>query len=182
MKRFIIILIALPALVLILFFAYNLYMLLEPTPNKNEVERMVHNKDLADFGKIEGSYLYTPNNYGFYDENRIYIVEQYFEEDKNYNSMYITIESGIEMTKEEQTAIEKIKQKPEIKDNLNQVQFPSKHKVTLFENDEAVQEEWFVKAIYIYEGDMRLKFLPLDYDQFTRFNFSAEGYKKFESF
>ncbi|WP_238937867.1 hypothetical protein AWH56_26730 [Anaerobacillus isosaccharinicus] len=60
---------AIIALIIIGFLTFIFMMKYEPTPRKGEVEEMVNANDLVEFGYVEGSYLYTPRNYGYYNDN-----------------------------------------------------------------------------------------------------------------
>lgn len=164
---------------LIFLFMFNY----EPTPSKNNVEEMVSAKDLTEFGEVEGSYLLTPRNYGFYNKDSIYIVEQYLEKGKEYGEQYVIIEEGLELTDDDGQYINQIQAKDELRnDYIGDLEVISKHRMTVYKNNEKVEENWLFKITYKYDEDYFLTFLLPENIEEGRFNFFTEGYERFLQF
>ena len=103
-----------PLLTLMFFMKY------EPTPSKRTVEKMVQVNNLQEFGDVEGSYLYTPRNFGYFNENNIFVVEKSLGEEQQYNNQYVVIKPAEKITEDDQQLVEKIQEDMTI-DNLMKV-------------------------------------------------------------
>jgi|GEM_PF-4409965 len=155
----------------------------EPTPSKINVEEMVSAKDLKKFGEVEGSYLQTPRNYGFYNKDSIYIVEQYLEKGKEYADQYVIIEEGLELMDDDGQAINQIQAKDELQvDYVGDLEIISKHRMTVYKNNEKVEENWLFKITYKYDEEYFLTFILPENIEEGKFNFFAEGYEQFLQF
>ncbi|ANU09502.1 hypothetical protein A1A1_11987 [Planococcus antarcticus DSM 14505] len=182
-KRLFIFFSSLIALLIMGYFIILFMFYYEPTPSKHNVEEMVSAKDLTDFGEVEGSYLRTPKNYGFYNKDSIYIVEQYLEKGEEYDKQYVIIEEGLELTDDDSQAINQILAKDELQtDYLSNLKVISKHRMTVYKNNEKVEESWLFKITYKYDEDYFLTFLLPENIEEGKFNFFAEGYEQFLQF
>ena len=63
-KRFLMVLASLVAVFGIGYLVILFIITYEPIPNKGDVEEMVGERDLVEFGEVEGAFLLTPRNYG----------------------------------------------------------------------------------------------------------------------
>lgn len=178
-KRLFIFFASLIALFSIGFLIFLFMFYYEPTPNKGDVEKMVSERNLLEFGEVEGSYLLTPRNYGFYNDGRIYIVEQYLDKGGDYDNQYVVIEEGIELTGDDEQAINQIKNKFILQEDF---QIISKYQMTVYKNNEITEEYWLFKITYKYDGEYFLSFLLPEYVDEDSFNFFADGYKQFLQF
>lgn len=182
-KRFFIVLASVMLVIaagyLIMMFMFNY----EPTPDKKDVEEMVKARDLVEFGEVEGSYLLTPRNYGFYNGDSIYIVEQYLDKGDEYGNQYVVIEEGVELKAEDDPAIEKIKARERFQDGYtDELQVLSKHRMTVYKDNEEIESTWLYKITCKYEGSYFLTFLLPEKTGEDRFNFFTEGYEQFREF
>lgn len=154
----------------------------EPTPNKSEVEEMVNVNDLVEFGNVEGSYLYTPKNFGYYNENCIYIVEKYLVNGEQYDDQYVVIKKGEKITSNDKLLVKQIKREYSSSGRLKDVQVKSKHKVLLYKDNEKVKEDWFFKVVFAADGRKILSFVSPKQDANDKFNFFTKGYEQFLNF
>lgn len=182
-KRFLMVLTGLAALFGIGWLVLLFLISYEPTPNKGEVEEMVGERDLVEFGEVEGSFLLTPRNYGYYNELNIFIVEQYLDKGREYGGQYVVIGEGADLTGEDEEAISQIKAERALQeDYVGDLQIISKHRMTVYKDDEKIEENWLYKITYLYEGQPYLTFmLPVNEGE-NRFNFFTEGYEQFLQF
>ncbi|QKX52225.1 hypothetical protein HF394_17505 [Planococcus glaciei] len=97
-KRIFFVMLAVCFLLFSLFSIYSFSMSHEPAPNKRQVEKSAAAFDLQKFGPVEGTFLHTPKNYGFYNKQRLYIVEQSFGDNEEFSNRYAVIESGVALT------------------------------------------------------------------------------------
>lgn len=182
-KRFLMVLAGLAALFGIGWLAMLFLISYEPTPNKGEVEEMVGERDLVEFGEVEGSFLLTPRNFGYYNERNIFIVEQYFDKGGEYGHQYVVIESGVKITEEDELANIRIGAEEEFLDAYTtDLRLLSKHRMSVFKNDEMVIEDWLFKVTYKYGEDHYLTFYLPEAAGEDRFNFFIEGYETFLEF
>ncbi|TAA71719.1 hypothetical protein [Planococcus salinarum] len=182
-KRFLMVLASLAALVGIGWLAMLFMISYEPTPNKGEVEELVGERDLAEFGEVEGAFLLTPRNYGYYDSENIYVVEQYLDKGGDYGNQYAVIEKGTALTESDEPAIGELAAKETFQNEyVEDFQVLSKHRVTVYKNEEKTEEHWFFKVTYKYDGDYFLTFVLPEPAIENRFNFFAEGYEQFLQF
>lgn len=183
-KRFLMATAALISLVVALFLIYSYSMANEPEPRKSAVERMVGASDLKEFGVIEGSFLDTPNNYGFYDANEIYVVERSLGDSETYNDKYVVIEAGEEPTEQDRIAIRNLEKNMAALGLPDKYAFDSKHRIRVYAAGEMVQEEWMYKALIEVDGKMYLSFMPAGADGSGKGNFNLfeEGYIHFRDF
>ncbi|AQU79533.1 hypothetical protein AJGP001_09800 [Planococcus faecalis] len=155
----------------------------EPTPSKDNVEEMVSAKDLAEFGEVEGSYLLTPRNYGFYNKDSIYIVEQYLEKSEEYDQQYVLIEEGLELTEDDKQTINQLHAKDELQAGyVDDLKVISKHRMSVYKNNEKVEENWLFKITYKNDEDYFLTFIHSENIKEGKFNFFTEGYEQFLQF
>lgn len=183
LKRFFIVLASVILAVIAGFLIIRFMYMYEPTPNKGDVEDLVKARDLVEFGEVEGSFLLTPRNYGFYNDERIYIVEQYLDKGEDYGNQYVVIEEGAEMTAEDEPAIEQIKAREGFNDGYtNELQVLSKHRMAVHRDNEEIESTWLYKITYKYEGSYFLTFLLPEKTGGDRFNFFTEGYEQFREF
>lgn len=182
-KRFLMVLAGLAAVIVVGWLAMWFIATYEPTPDQREVEEMVHERDLVEFGEVEGAFLLTPRNYGYYDSENIYVVEQYLDKGGDYSDQYAVIEKGTALTEADGPAIAELTAKePFQNDYVGDFQVLSKHKVTVFKNEEKIQEHWFFKVTYQYDGEYFLTFVLSEPAIENRFNFFAEGYEQLLQF
>lgn len=182
-RRFLIVLASLVALFAIGYLIMLFMFTYEPTPDKSEVEEMVNERDLVEFGEVEGSFLLTPRNYGYYDEESIYIVEQYLDKGKEYGNQYVVIERGVELTGEDEQAINQIRAREAFQDSSSHdLQVISKHRMTVYKNNEKTEENWLFKITYKYDGQYLLTFMLPETVEEDRFNFFTKGYEQFLQF
>lgn len=178
-KRLIFVLLAVSVLLFSLFFLYSFAMSHEPAPGKRHVEKTVRAYDLQKFGPIEGAFLHTPKNYVFYNNHRLYIVEQSFGNNEEFSDRYAVIESGEALFAEDETAFHFFSQKENL---LNGSAYKSKHKMSIYQDGETIKEEWLLKAVFSSDEGKYLSFVPLANPGDSGFNLSVEGYKKFLDF
>ncbi|MBB5180421.1 hypothetical protein HNQ44_001849 [Planomicrobium koreense] len=165
-------------ILLVLFMFYY-----EPAPDRNDVEEMVSASNLEEFGEVEGSYLLTPRNYGFYNDDSIYIVEQYLHEGGDYGNRYVVIKEGIAVTNDDEPAVDQIYAKGEVQDGyLDDFQIRSKHQMIVYTDNEKIEEKWIFKVTYKYDGVYFLSFLLPEETEENRFNLFTEGYQQFLEF
>ncbi|RAZ77672.1 hypothetical protein [Planococcus halotolerans] len=182
-KRFLMVLAGLAAVFVIGYLAMLFIVSYEPTPDQSDVEEMVHERGLVDFGEVEGAFLLTPRNYGYYDSENIYVVEQYLDKGGDYSNQYAVIEKGTALTDADEPAIEELTAKETFQnDYVDDFQVLSKHRVTVYKNEEKTEEHWFFKVSYKYDGDYSLSFVLPETNIENRFNFFAEGYEQFLQF
>ncbi|WP_422122302.1 hypothetical protein DHX103_10860 [Planococcus sp. X10-3] len=182
-KRLFIVLASLAVLIGIGYLIMVFMFYYDPTPNKSDVENMVNERDLADFGEVEGAFLLTPRNYGYYNDDRIYLVEQYFDKGREYGDQYVVIDGGVEITGEDEQAIIRIQAEEEFLDAYtDDLQLISKHRMRVYKNDEKVMEDWLFKITYKYGEDYFLTFFLPETVGEDRFNFFTEGYETFLEF
>ncbi|RLQ91296.1 hypothetical protein [Planomicrobium sp. Y74] len=182
-KRFLMVLAGLAAVVVVGYLAMLFIVIYEPTPNQGDVEEMVHERDLVEFGEVEGAFLLTPRNYGYYDSENIYVVEQYLDKGGDYGNQYAVIEKSTALTDADEPAIGELTAKETFQnDYVEDFQVLSKHRVTVYKNEEKTAEHWFFKVIYKYDGDYFLTFVLPERATENRFNFFAEGYEQFLQF
>ncbi|MFD1030163.1 hypothetical protein [Metaplanococcus flavidus] len=182
-KRLVIVLASLIGLFTVGYLLMLFMFYYEPTPDKSDVEAMVNERDLQEFGEVEGSYLLTPRNYGYYNDHSIYIVEQYLDKGKEYGDQYVVIERGSELTEEDEPAIEKIQAREVFQsDHRYDLQVISKHRMTVYKNGDKVEEDWLFKITCQYDGSYYLTFILPEKIEESRFNFSTEGYDQFLQF
>lgn len=178
-KKLLLLFSAIIVLIITGFLTFIFMLKYEPAPSIGEVEEMVNANDLVEFGDVEVSYLYTPRNYGYYNENNIYIVEKSFGEGEQFDDQYVVIKKGEVITDNPKLLLEQIKSKYTLSDGLKDVQVISKHKIQAYKNKEKVKEEWFYKVTYAYDND---NFLSPAQDVNDRFNFFTKGYEQFLNF
>lgn len=174
-KRLLISMGALAAFVFLGFLIFVLMMEYEPAPSKRAVGELAHIYDLEKFGPVEGSLLYTPRNYGFFNEYNIVVVEQSLGEGNHYGHQYVLIKPAEELAKSEKEEIQK-----DLIDKNSDIR--SKHKIQVYKNGEKVEEEWYFKEISVYDGEIHLSFIPIETINENRFNFFTEGYTEFKDF
>lgn len=150
----------------------------ESTPSKRTVEKMVQASNLQEFGDVEGSYLYTPNNYAYFNINNIFVVEKSLSEEEQYNNQYVIIKPAEKITEEDQELVEKI-QEDITTDSYN---IKSRHKVIVYKNGKKVSEEFCLKIIFTYVESNHLSFVSLKEDDVYYFNFFTKGYNNFLDF
>ncbi|WP_033542053.1 hypothetical protein [Planococcus sp. CAU13] len=183
LKRFFIVLASVILVIIAGFLIIRFIIMYEPTPNKADVEEMVKVRDLLEFGEVEGAYLLTPRNYGFYNGGSIYIVEQYLDKGGDYGDQYVVIEEGDELTADDEPSINQIKAKEEFQNEyINDIQILSKHRMTVHKGAEEVESAWLFKITYKYDGSHFLTFLLPEKTGEGRFNFFTEGYEQFREF
>jgi hypothetical protein len=173
---------AIIALFIIGFFTFMFMMKYEPTPSKNEVEEMVNTTNLVEFGDVEGSYLYTPRNYGYYNSNKIFVVEKSLGEEEQFNDQYVVIKEGDAITQDDQVLVEKMKNHGVSENQMKNIQVKSKHKILVYKNGETVIEDWVFKVTYSYQDESYLSFVSPKQDEIYKFNFFTKGYKQFLMF
>lgn len=181
-KKLLLLFSAIIALIIIGFVTFIFLLKYEPAPSIREVEEMVNAKDLVEFGDVEGSYLDTPRNYGYYSETKIYIVEKFFGKGDQYDDQYVVIKKGEEITDNPKLLVEQIKSKYILSEGLKDVQVISKHKIEVYKNKEKVKEEWFYKVTYAYDDENHLSFISPAQDLNDKFNFFTKGYEQFLNF
>lgn len=182
-KRILMVLASLTALFGMSYLVLLFIVSYEPTPNQSDVEEMVHERDLVEFGEVEGSFLLTPRNYGYYDSENIYVVEQYLDKGGGYSNQYAVIEKGTALTDADEPAIEELTATETFQNEyVDDFQVLSKHRVTVYKNEEKTEEHWFFKVSYKYDGDYFLTFVLPETNIENRFNFFAEGYEHFSQF
>lgn len=150
----------------------------EPEPSKREVERMAGTKNLQKIGDVEGSFLYTPRNYGFYNEKNIIVVEKSFGEEEEYNNQYVAIKPGEEIGGGHLTLEEKLRNLFPFTDRIR---VHSRHQVFVFKGGEMVREERFYKVTFAYQGQNYLSFVSAQQEE-ERFNFSIKGFEELQDF
>lgn len=182
-KRLFIFLALLIALMISGYLIFLFMFYYEPIPNRNDVEELVGERNLVEFGKVEGSHLLTPRNYGFYNDESIYIVEQYLDKGGDYGNQYVVIKEGEHLTDEDEQALVQVNAKEAVHTGyLDDFQVRSKHRMIVYKNNKKIEENWIFKVTYKYDGDYFLSFLlPEDTDE-DRFNFFTEGYEQFQQF
>ena len=153
----------------------------DPVPNKNEVEEMVGAGNLVEFGEVEGSYLLTPRNYGFYNDKNIYIVEQYLYRGGEYGNQYVLIGKGTELTDGDERAINQVKSKFTKHGHYENSRVLSKHRMNVYKDKEKVREGWLFKVTFDYEDDHFLSFVLSEQVEEDSFNFFllSESIKSF---
>lgn len=157
----------------LLFFAWA--MKHEPQPGKDDAEELTRIYDLEEFGRVEGSLLYTPKNYGFFNEHTIVVVEQFLEKGEPYGDQYILIKAGEELPESELA-----KMQDELADKNAEIR--SKHEVQVYKSGKKAAEEWYVKKIAIQGDERYLSFIPIEAVNGEGFNFFTEGYERFKDF
>ncbi|WKA54487.1 hypothetical protein [Planococcus shixiaomingii] len=186
LRRFILVLSIVSAVLLVLFLSYSYTMLPGngPTPSKHDAEELVRAYDLKKFGRVESSYLHTPNNYAFYNKHRIYVVEQYLGELEQYDKRYAVISRGEELTAEDKKMVEAYEDYLASHVSvIKEVQVLSKHEVTVYENGEEILSEWVFKAVLAYEERTILTFTTLQLNtDGSEVNLFADGYEQFLDF
>lgn len=183
LKRFFIVLASVILVISAGFLIIRFMYMHEPTPNKADVEEMVKERDLTEFGRVEGSFLQTPKNYGFYNGDSIYIVEQYLDKGDEYGNQYVVIEEGEELTAEDDSAINQIKTREGFDDGYtDEFEVLSKHWMTVYKDNAEIETAWLYKIIYKYDGSYFLTFLLPEESDEDRFNFFTEGYEQFREF
>lgn len=157
------------------FLIFGAFMKHEPEPSKGDVEALVHLYDLEEFGPVEGSLLYTPNNWGFFNSHTIVVVEQGLGQGEQYGNQYILIKAGEKLAAPEKEKIEK---------GLNRLnaEVHSKHRLQAYKEGEKVAEEWYYKAVFTSGNEPYLSFIPIDAVDGQGFNFAEEGYTYFKDF
>ncbi|MBZ5203032.1 hypothetical protein HU147_17665 [Planomicrobium chinense] len=178
-KRIFFVMLAVCFLLFSLFFIYSFSMSHESVPSKRQVENTVSANDLQKFGPVEGAFLHTPKNYGFYNKHRLYIVEQSLGNHEEFSGWYAVIESGEALTAEDEAALQLYAKK---ENPLNGLEYKSKHKMRVYQNGEVTKEEWLLKAVFFPDEGRYLSFVPLADPGDPGFNLFAEGYKKFLDF
>lgn len=181
-RRFFLLLSIATAVILVLFLSYRFSMAHAPSPNKHDAEELVHAYDLKKFGKMESSYLETPKNFGFYNEQCIYVVEQALGDREEYTDRYAVIDSGEPLTSEEEKLAEQYKAQLSAIDPSEQVHIISKHKVAVYQKGEMIQSEWLFKAVYGIDGKKGLSFVPLPFADNLAINLFTDGYEQFKDF
>lgn len=154
----------------------------DPSPSKHDAEELVHAYDLKKFGEMESSYLKTPKNFGFYNEQRIYVVEQALGDREEDGERYAVINSGEPLTAEEEKLAAQYEEQLAAIDPSEQARVISKHKVAVYQKGEMIQSEWLFKAVYGIDGKKGLSFVPLPFADNLAFNLFTEGYEQFEDF
>lgn len=174
-KRLLISFGALLAISLLGFRIFGLFMAYEPEPSKREAEALTHVYDLEEFGPVEGSLLYTPENWGFFNDYTIAIVEQQLGEGKAYADQYVLIKAGERLTENE---------KGELGKRLagRNADVRSKHKTQVYQQGNKISEAWYYKTIFTSGNERYLSFIPMGADDGQGFNFSREGYTYFKDF
>lgn len=178
MKRFIYSVVGFGLLLLSIFFLYSFFMSNDSAPSKSMGEKTVNAYDLKMFGRIESSYLYTPVNYVFYNNQRIYIVDRSFGSNHVDSEEYAVINTGVELTAAERTAV----MQQESRKSAEEIEFKSKHKVQIYNKGKVVREEWLLKAILFSDDEKHLSFIPLNNLNSLGFNLYAEGAEQFSDF
>ncbi|AQQ53327.1 hypothetical protein [Planococcus lenghuensis] len=144
-RKWLLLLIAAPVLFVAGIVAFGWFMwVYEPVPNENEVEEMVGADDLTKFGEVEGSYLLTPRNYGYYDDEGIYIVKQYLDKGGEYGDQYVYIGEGMRLTDSDERAISQVEAKYAerlLQNHYENLHVISKHKMHVYRDDEKVEED-----------------------------------------
>ncbi|WP_409251703.1 hypothetical protein V1502_16405 [Bacillus sp. SCS-153A] len=181
-KKLLLLVSAVIALIIIGFLTFIFRLKYEPAPSSGKVEEMVDANDLVAFGDVEGSYLYTPRNYGYYNEKNIYIVEKSFGDGEQYDDHYVVIKQGEEITDNPKSLVEQINSKYSLAKKLMDVRVISKHKIQVYKNNEKVKEEWFYKVTFAHGDDDYLSFISPAEDVNDRFNFFTKGYEQFLNF
>ena len=182
-KRFLMVLAGLASVVAVGYLAMLFIFHYEPTPDQSDVEEMVHERDLVEFGEVEGAFLQTPRNYGYFDGENIYVVEQYLDKGGDYSNQYAVIEKGTALTDADEPAIEQLEVKETFQnESVDDIQVLSKHRVSVYKNEEKTEEHWFYKVTYEYDGEYFLTFVLPEPAIDNRFNFFAEGYEQFLQF
>lgn len=154
---------------------FGVFMKHGPEPSKGEVEALAHLYDLEEFGPVEGSLLYTPNNWGFFNGYTIVVVEQALGQGEQYADQYVLIKAGEKLAANEKEKIE------ESLSGLN-AEVHSKHRLQVYKEDGKVAEAWYYKAIFISGNEPYLSFIPFDAVDGEGFNFAEEGYSYFKDF
>ncbi|WP_407270413.1 hypothetical protein [Radiobacillus sp. PE A8.2] len=174
-----------PALCIVGVLAVWLIWKYEPVPNKSEVEEMVGAGNLVEFGEVEGSYLFTPRNYGYYNDENIYIVEQYLDKGEEYGNQYVLIGEGIELMASDEQAVNQVKSKYSeqiLQSHHENLQVLSKHQMSVYKDNEKVREAWLFKVTFDYDGAHFLSFvLPAQVEE-DKFNFFEKGFEKLLQF
>ena len=178
-KRIFFVMLAVCFLLFSLFFIYSFAMSHEPVPSKRIVENSVRDNGLHSFGPVEGAFLHTPKNYGFYNNHRFYVVEQSLGNPEELSSWYAVIETGEALTAEDEAALQLYAKK---ENPLNGLEYKSKHKMRVYQNGEVTKEEWLLKAVFSSDEDKYLSFVPLANPGNSGFNLFAEGYEKLLDF
>lgn len=182
-KRFFIVLASVILVVIAGFLTLRFMYIYEPTPNKGDVEEMVKARDLEEFGKVEGSFLYTPKNYSFYNDTSIYIVEQNLDKGQNYEDQFVVIEKGVALTDEDCPAISQIEAREGFNDGYTEeLQVLSKHQMTVYRDSEEIESAWLYKITFHSNDEYYLTFLLPEEKGEDRFNFFTEGYEQFRGF
>lgn len=178
-KRIFFVMLAACFLLFSLFSVYSFSMSHEPAPSKRQVEKTVAAYDLQKFGPVEGTFLHTPKNYGFYNKQRLYIVEQSFGDNEEFSNRYAVIESGVALTAEDEAALQLYAKR---ENQLNGLEYKLKHKMLVYQDGKAIKEEWLLKAVFSSDEGKYLSFVPLANPGDSGFNLLGEGYKKFLDF
>lgn len=182
-KRFLMVLAGLVALFIVGYLVMLFMFTYEPTPDKRDVATMVSDRDLVEFGEVEGAFLLTPRNYGYFNDYRIFIVEQYLDKGGDYGDRYVVIDKGLELTEEDEEAINQIRAQEGFRDGYpEELQVLSKHRMRVYKDDEQVIEDWLYKITYKNDGDSFLTFMLPENDGQDRFNFFTSGYDQFLQF
>lgn len=176
-KRFVLAMAAFISLIFGIFLIYSYSMTNEAEPGKSAAEKLAGASDLEAFGAVEGAYLYTPKNYGFFNESAIYVVERNLGDSQNYDDKYVVIEAGEVLTEEERDSL---KQKWAAEEFPNKYEIDSRHRIQVVEAGEVTREEWVYKVLFDVDGETYLSFRPAEGEE--RFNLSAAGYEQFRDF
>lgn len=157
------------------YLIFGVFMKHEPEPSKGKVEALAHLYDLEEFGPVEGSLLYTPNNWGFFNGYTIVVVEQALGRGDQYADQYVLIKAGEKLGANE---------KEKIEESLSSLhaEVHSKHRLQVYKEDEKVAEAWYCKVIFTSGNERYLSFIPVDAVDGQGFNFAAEGYTYFKDF
>lgn len=183
-KKLLISFIGIIVLSIIVFLTFIFMFKYEPTPSKRAVEKMVQVNNLEEFGDVEGPFLYTPKNYGYYNDNNIFIVEKFLGRKEQYNNQYVVINPAEEITENDQKLVKEIQISLgiEISFGIESYNIKSKHKVIVYKNGEKVIEDWFFKITSTYNDYKYLSFVSPKQDNILFLNFFTKGYETFRDF
>ncbi|MDN7242230.1 hypothetical protein QWY14_10495 [Planococcus sp. N028] len=186
LRRFILVLLIVSAVLLVLFLSYTYTMLPgnDPTPSKHDAEKLVRAYDLKKFGSVESSYLHTPKNFAFYNEHHIYVVERALGRREEYVDRHAVIAIGEELTAAEEKLAEAYEDYlTSTVPSIKEVRVLSKHEVTVYENGEEIHSEWLFKEVSVYEEQTILTFTTLQLNtDGSEINLFADGYEQFLDF
>lgn len=156
-------------------------MYIDSPPRGSKIEKFVEYSDLKKLGPVESGLLYTPKNYGYYNDNNIYIVEIYFGKDKGdyYDTSYIKIYKQEILNTADQSNMDKITAHLSVVGNSENVNLVGKNRVDVVENGKIIHSQWYYKVIYTAMDENQLAFISADFNRINTFN---AGYERLFNF